>query len=165
MEQKQLFKIISATVLIFCFGFYGFAQQFKIPYKLGSVQSFVNTKMNLKNQKTLTINISNEESFIVDVESSKSSMHKYYLFGKDGAKNLAVDLEVPFLGNIPIVQSVREAGDFGRPVAMQEDTIVSKDFKLITQNVVSEVVKRNKNLPITEAIKITTMAGCSAVNK
>ena len=91
--------------------------------------------------------------------------NKYYLFGKDGAKNLAVDLEVPFLGNIPIVQSVREAGDFGRPVAMQEDTIVCKDFKLITQNVVSEVVKRNKNLPITEAIKITTMAGCSAVNK
>ena len=91
--------------------------------------------------------------------------NKYYLFGKDGAKNLAVDLEVPFLGNIPIVQSVREAGDFGRPVAMHEDTIVSKDFKLITQNVVSEVVKRNKNLPITEAIKITTMAGCSAVNK
>ena len=91
--------------------------------------------------------------------------NKYYLFGKDGAKNLADDLEVPFLGNIPIVQSVREAGDFGRPVTMQEDTIVSKDFKLITQNVVSEVVKRNKNLPITEAIKITTMAGCSAVNK
>ncbi len=91
MEQKQLFKIISATVLIFCFGFYGFAQQFKIPYKLGSVQSFVNTKMNLKNQKTLTINISNEESFIVDVESSKSSMHKYYLFGTlKGYKNATI---------------------------------------------------------------------------
>ena len=91
--------------------------------------------------------------------------NKYYLFGKDGAKNLAEDLKVPFLGNIPIEQSVREAGDFGRPVSMQEDTVVSKDFKTITQKIVAEVVKRNKDLPDSEAIKITTMAGCSAVNK
>jgi ATP-binding protein involved in chromosome partitioning len=90
--------------------------------------------------------------------------NKYYLFGKDGAKNLAVDLQVPFLGCIPLVQSVREAGDFGRPVAMQEDTIISNELKKITQNVVSEVIKRNKDLPDSEAIKITTMAGCSAVN-
>ena len=91
--------------------------------------------------------------------------NKYYLFGKEGAKNLSVDLDVPFLGCIPLVQSVREAGDFGRPVAMQEDTIISNELKKITQNVVSEVIKRNKDLPVTEAIKITTMAGCSAVNK
>ena len=91
--------------------------------------------------------------------------NKYYLFGKDGAKNLAEDLKVPFLGCIPIEQSVREAGDFGRPVAMQEDTEVSKDLKVITRKIVAEVVKRNKDLPDSEAIKITTMAGCSAVNK
>ena len=91
--------------------------------------------------------------------------NKYYLFGKDGAKNLAEDLKVPFLGCIPIEQSVREAGDFGRPVAMQKDTEVSKDLKVITRKIVAEVVKRNKDLPDSEAIKITTMAGCSAVNK
>ena len=90
--------------------------------------------------------------------------NKYYLFGKDGAKNLAIDLQVPFLGYIPLVQSVREAGDFGRPVAMQNETIISQELKKITQNIVSEVIKRNKDLPVSEAIKITTMAGCSAVN-
>ena len=91
--------------------------------------------------------------------------NKYYIFGKDGAKNLADDLEVPFIGCIPLIQSVREAGDFGRPVAMQEETIISEELKKITQNIVSEVIKRNKDLPASEAIKITTMAGCSAVNK
>jgi len=91
--------------------------------------------------------------------------NKYYIFGKDGAKNLADDLEVPFIGCIPLIQSVREAGDFGRPVAMQEETIISEELKKITQNIVSEVIKRNKDLPVSEAIKITTMAGCSAVNK
>jgi ATP-binding protein involved in chromosome partitioning len=91
--------------------------------------------------------------------------NKYYIFGKDGAKNLADDLKVPFIGCIPLIQSVREAGDFGRPVAMQEETIISEELKKITQNIVSEVIKRNKDLPVSEAIKITTMAGCSAVNK
>jgi len=91
MIQKQLFKIISATLLIFCCNFYGFAQQFKAPYKLGSVQSFVNTKMDLKSQKTLTLNVSNEESFMVDVESSTSSKHKYYVFGSlRGYKNATI---------------------------------------------------------------------------
>ena len=91
--------------------------------------------------------------------------HKYYIFGQEGARHLATDLEVPFLGEIPIVQSIREAGDFGRPAAMQSNTPLESSFREITQNVVQEVVKRNKNLPPTEAIKITTMAGCSAVKK
>ena len=91
--------------------------------------------------------------------------HKYYIFGQEGARHLATDLEVPFLGEIPIVQSIREAGDFGRPAAMQSNTPLESSFTDITQNVVQEVVKRNKNLPPTEAIKITTMAGCSAVKK
>jgi len=91
MVLKQLFKIISATLLIFSCNFYGFAQQFKASYKLGSVQSFVNTKMDLKSQKTLTLNVSNEESFIIDVESSTSSKHKYYLFGSlRGYKNATI---------------------------------------------------------------------------
>ena len=91
--------------------------------------------------------------------------HKYYIFGQEGAKHLAEDLNVPFLGEIPIVQSIREAGDFGRPAAMQTETSIEAAFNTITQEVVQEVVKRNKNLPPTEAIKITTMAGCSAVKK
>ncbi len=91
--------------------------------------------------------------------------NKYYIFGQEGAKNLAEDLEVPFLGEVPIVQSIREAGDLGRPAALQTATPVEKAFEDITRNVVQEVVNRNENLPATEAIKITTMAGCSAVKK
>lgn len=89
--------------------------------------------------------------------------NKYYIFGKEGAKNLAADLNVPLLGEIPIVQSIREAGDYGRPAAMQEDTPVSRAFEALTRNVVEQVVLRNESLPPTEAVKITTMAGCSAV--
>jgi ATP-binding protein involved in chromosome partitioning len=91
--------------------------------------------------------------------------NKYYIFGKEGAKNLAEDLQVPFLGEVPIVQSIREAGDFGRPAAMQTGTITETVFENITRNVVQEVVNRNKNLPATEAIKITTMAGCGTSKK
>ncbi len=89
--------------------------------------------------------------------------NKYYIFGKEGAKNLAEDLNVPFLGEIPIVQSIREAGDVGRPAALQEDTPTSKAFEKVTQNVVEQTVRRNETLPPTEVIKITTMAGCSTV--
>lgn len=89
--------------------------------------------------------------------------NKYYIFGKEGAKNLAEDIDVPFLGEIPLVQSIREAGDVGRPAALQSDSPIAKAFVEVTKNVVSQTVYRNENLPPTEAIKITTMAGCSAV--
>jgi ATP-binding protein involved in chromosome partitioning len=91
--------------------------------------------------------------------------NKYYIFGKEGAQQLADDLAVPFLGEVPLVQSVREAGDIGRPAAMQDNSIVANVFESITRNVVQQVVHRNEALPPTEAIKITTMAGCSAVKK
>ncbi|MFV8371903.1 P-loop NTPase [Flavobacterium sp. LB2P6] len=91
--------------------------------------------------------------------------NKYYIFGKEGARNLAEDLEVPFLGEVPIVQSIREAGDYGRPAAMQTGSIIETVFEEITRNVVREVISRNESLPATEAVKITTMAGCSPVKK
>ena len=91
--------------------------------------------------------------------------NKYYIFGKEGAKNLAEDLKVSFLGEVPLVQSIREAGDVGRPAAMQTASPIEASFEEITRNVVQELVGRNKSLPPTEAIKITTMAGCSSVNK
>jgi len=91
--------------------------------------------------------------------------NKYYIFGKEGAKNLAEDLQVPFLGEVPLVQSIREAGDYGRPAALQTASVIEKVFEEITRNVVQETVKRNETLAPTEAIKITTMAGCAAVKK
>ena len=91
--------------------------------------------------------------------------NKYYIFGKEGAKHLAEDLNVRFLGEVPLIQSIRESGDAGRPAALQTATQIESAFEEITRNVVEETVRRNENLPPTEAIKITTMAGCSAVKK
>jgi len=91
--------------------------------------------------------------------------NKYYIFGQEGAKNLAFDLGVPMLGEIPIVQSIREAGDFGRPAALQQNTLIEETFKLLTQEIVKQIIERNKTLPPSEVIKITTMAGCNAVKK
>ena len=91
--------------------------------------------------------------------------NKYYIFGQEGAQHLAADLQVPFLGEVPLVQSIREAGDYGRPAAMQQNSPVAEAFVEIARNMAEEVVKRNTDLPPTEAIKITTMAGCSAVKK
>ena len=89
--------------------------------------------------------------------------NKYYIFGKDGAKNLAEDIDTAFLGEIPLVQSIREAGDAGHPVALQEDTPLENAFIEIAKNMATQLVKRNKNLPPTEIVKITTMTGCSTV--
>ena len=91
--------------------------------------------------------------------------NKYYIFGKDGAKNLAEDIKTRFLGEIPLVQSIRESGDVGRPVALQEGTVLEKSFNDITKEMVAELLKRNESLPPTEVVRITTMSGCSAVKK
>ena len=91
--------------------------------------------------------------------------NKYYIFGKDGAKNLAEDIKTRFLGEIPLVQSIRESGDVGRPVALQDGTVLEKSFNGITKEIVSELLKRNADLPPTEVVRITTMSGCSAVKK
>jgi len=91
--------------------------------------------------------------------------NKYFIFGQGGARHLAEDLKVPFLGELPLVQSIREAGDIGRPAALQTATPLERAFEEITRNVVQETISRNKSIPPTEAIKITTMAGCSAVKK
>jgi ATP-binding protein involved in chromosome partitioning len=91
--------------------------------------------------------------------------NKYYIFGKDGAKNLAEDIKTRFLGEIPLVQSIRESGDVGHPVALQEGTVLQKSFNDITKEMVAELLKRNANLPPTEVVRITTMSGCSAVKK
>lgn len=89
--------------------------------------------------------------------------HKYYIFGEKGAEHLATDMNIPFLGAVPLVQSIREAGDVGRPAALQEGGPLKEAFEDITRNVVTQLVSRHTDLPPTEAIKITTMAGCAAV--
>ncbi|SEE05270.1 ATP-binding protein involved in chromosome partitioning [Tenacibaculum sp. MAR_2010_89] len=87
--------------------------------------------------------------------------NKYYIFGQGGAKNLAEDIDTSFLGEIPLVQSIREAGDVGHPVALQENTPLAEAFTNATKEMVSQLLKRNANLPPTEVVRITTMSGCS----
>lgn len=87
--------------------------------------------------------------------------NKYYIFGNGGAKNLAEDINTQFLGEIPLVQSIREAGDVGHPVALQTNTPLEKAFSDTTKEMLSQLVKRNENLPPTEIVRITTMSGCS----
>ncbi len=87
--------------------------------------------------------------------------NKYYIFGQGGAKNLATDIETAFLGEIPLVQSIREAGDIGRPVALQDHTALESAFQEVTKAMLSQLVQRNENLPPTEVVRITTMSGCS----
>ena len=76
---------------------------------------------------------------------------------------MSIDLKVPYLGEVPLIQSIREAGDIGRPASLQENSIIEKVFNTITKNMISELLLRNKKLPETEVIKIKTMSGCSAI--
>ena len=89
--------------------------------------------------------------------------NKYYIFGKEGAENLAKDKDVPFLGALPLVQSIREAADVGRPAALQDGTEIEKSLVEVTQNLVAQLLKRNTTLPPTKAVEITNMVGCSAI--
>jgi len=88
---------------------------------------------------------------------------KYYIFGRQGAQNLAEDKGVPFLGALPLVQAVREASDLGRPAALQEGTPIQQSIVEVTQNMVTQLLKRNTTLPPTKAVAITNMVGCAAI--
>ena len=65
--------------------------------------------------------------------------NKYYIFGRDGAKNLAEGMKVPFLGAIPLVQSVCEAGDSGKPAVFQENTSIAKAFEDLVNTFVNQL--------------------------
>jgi ATP-binding protein involved in chromosome partitioning len=79
--------------------------------------------------------------------------NKYYIFGKEGCKKLAEKMEVPFLGEIPLVQSIREGGDTGIPVALDDDTLVSKAFEEVADNVIRQISIRNATKPVTSRVQ------------
>lgn len=87
--------------------------------------------------------------------------NKYYIFGKDGTKELAEKEGLPLLGQIPLVQSIRESGDVGRPAILQENTIQSKAFLDFADKVIEQVELRNQAIEPTQKVEITTMSGCS----
>ncbi len=80
--------------------------------------------------------------------------NKYYIFGRDGAKKLAEEMEVPLLGQIPIVQSICEGGDNGTPVALNEDSITGQAFLSLASAVVAQVDKRNAGQAPTKIVEM-----------
>ncbi len=88
--------------------------------------------------------------------------NKYYIFGKDGLKDLAERMDIPLLGQIPLVQSIREAGDEGKPVSLDENSATGKAFTELANKVAEKIEERNSTLDPTKVVEIDPNAGCSA---
>lgn len=80
--------------------------------------------------------------------------NQYYIFGKDGGKDLAEEMNVPLLGQIPIVQSICEGGDKGVPVALNENTITGMAFAHLADNFIQSVEKRNAEMAPTQKVEV-----------
>ena len=80
--------------------------------------------------------------------------NKYYIFGKEGGKRLSEEYDIPFLGQIPLVQSIREGGDEGVPVMMSDDEISKRAFQEFTDNVARSVSMRNANLSSAKVAEV-----------
>ena len=80
--------------------------------------------------------------------------NKYYLFGKEGVKRLAEEMNVPLLGQIPIVQSICESGDEGAPISINAETMTAQAFRTLAENVVRETERRNAELPATTIVEM-----------
>ena len=80
--------------------------------------------------------------------------NRYYLFGKEGGKRLAEELHIPLLGQIPIVQSICEGGDSGKPVALDPDTITGQAFQELAANVIQQIDYRNTHLDPTRRVQV-----------
>lgn len=80
--------------------------------------------------------------------------NKYYIFGKDGGKRLADEFELNFLGQIPLVQSIREGGDYGTPVMAGNEDITKKAFRDFAAAAVRSIAMRNAEMPATKTLEI-----------
>ena len=87
--------------------------------------------------------------------------NKYYIFGKDGLKDLAERMEIPLLGQIPLVQSIRESGDEGKPVSLDENSVEGKAFMDLAVSIAEKIEERNASLDPTKKVEIDPNAGCS----
>jgi len=78
--------------------------------------------------------------------------NKYYIFGKEGCKALAEEMNLPLLGQIPLVQSICEGGDEGRPVALNADSITGQAFRHLAEKVVEQTTLRNEKMAPTKRV-------------
>ena len=79
--------------------------------------------------------------------------HKYYIFGRDGCKKLAQKFNIPLLGQIPLIESICEAGDNGKPSALGK-TIISDAFEILVRQVVDKLLDRNRNIGPTKVVEV-----------
>lgn len=82
--------------------------------------------------------------------------NKYFIFGKNGGAKLAHELDVPLLGSIPLVQGVRESGDIGRPIVLNDDSSASKAFMAMAETTARQIAIRNATLPPTRTVKMNS---------
>jgi len=87
--------------------------------------------------------------------------NKYYIFGKEGAKGLAEQMNIDLLAEIPLVQSVREAADIGRPAVLQGATDIAIALTNLAKKVVEKIEQRNSEQDKTRVVKTSNTAGCS----
>jgi len=80
--------------------------------------------------------------------------NKYYIFGKDGGKRLAEEYDIPFLGQIPLVQSIREGGDSGEPIMLSDDTVTKKAFYDFAGNAARSIAMLNANMRIDRVAEV-----------
>jgi len=80
--------------------------------------------------------------------------NKYYIFGKEGGKRLAEEYDLPFLGQIPLVQSIREGGDKGLPIMVSNDEITKKAFEEFAGAAVRSIAMRNANIAVTKVSEV-----------
>ena len=81
--------------------------------------------------------------------------NKYYIFGRDGGRELAEELDIPLLGQIPLIQSVCEAGDAGAPAALEQESLLGIYFRTLAKNIVEQVDRRNAEQAPTQRVEIT----------
>ena len=88
--------------------------------------------------------------------------HRYYIFGKDGGKHLAEEYEIPFLGQIPLVQTIREGGDAGVPIMLSDDEISKHAFEEMTAAAVRSISMRNANMSATQVVEMVEEVGLAS---
>ena len=93
---------------------------------------------------------------------AEGSSKKHYIFGNGGAKGLSEQMNIELLAEIPLLQSVREAADAGRPAVLQNSTAISFQFIDMAKKTVEAIKKRNSNLAPTQAVELTHSKGCSS---
>jgi ATP-binding protein involved in chromosome partitioning len=90
--------------------------------------------------------------------------NKYYIFGKEGCKDLAEKLGIELLAQIPLVQSICENGDAGKPAVLNENDLAGKAFTSLALNLIAKIDERNNEKDPTKKVEITNTDGCDVVN-